>query len=445
MYLPEDVKKIIDVLYANGHEAYAVGGCVRDMMLGREPGDWDITTSAKPDETKALFEKTFDTGIEHGTITVLLHGIGYEVTTYRIDGMYEDNRHPSEVAFTRNLREDLLRRDFTINAMAYNEREGLIDIFGGMEDLEKKIIRCVGDAEARFGEDALRILRAIRFSAQLGFEIEEETCRGIQKLAHTLEKISAERIQVEMVKLLTSPHPEYLDIAYQLGVTVVIFPEWDEMMITKQENKHHCYGVGEHSLEALKYVEADKFLRLATMLHDVAKPNCKKMEDGVAHFYGHDVEGEKITKAILRRWKFDNETIRIVSKLVRYHDYRMEATAKNVRRAMNKISMELFPKYLLLHYADAMSQSLYKREEKLQNVRDIDQLYQEILEKEECTTLKQLAVTGTDLIAHGVNQGKEIGEVLQILLAVVIDNPELNTRGYLLEYVRGIRKENLEK
>ena len=233
--LPEKVNRIITTLQKHGFEAYAVGGCVRDSFLGRVPGDWDITTSAAPEETKSLFARTFDTGIEHGTITVLLNGEGFEVTTYRIDGKYEDNRHPSKVQFTRSLSEDLLRRDFTINAMAYNEQDGLVDLFHGMEDLKKGVIRCVGNAEARFSEDALRILRAIRFSAQLGFEIEKETRQAIRKLAPNLSYISAERIQTELVKLLVSDHPEKILDAYELGITKVILPEFDAMMETTQE------------------------------------------------------------------------------------------------------------------------------------------------------------------------------------------------------------------
>mgnify|MGYP000793136968 FL=1 len=239
--LPDDVQFIIHTLQLHGFEAYAVGGCVRDSILGREPGDWDITTSAMPEETKALFDKTFDTGIEHGTITVLLNHEGYEVTTYRIDGKYEDSRHPKEVTFTRNLKEDLLRRDFTINAMAYNDKDGIVDIFGGMQDLEKHMIRCVGNARERFSEDALRILRGVRFAAQLGFEIDEETKEGMKLLAPTLENISAERIQVELVKMLTSDRPELIRTAYELGITKVFLPEFDRMMETKQETLHHMY------------------------------------------------------------------------------------------------------------------------------------------------------------------------------------------------------------
>ena len=327
--LPEKVQQIIKTLQSCGYEAYAVGGCVRDSLLGRTPGDWDITTSALPEETKALFERTFDTGIEHGTITVLLGKEGFEVTTYRIDGKYEDSRHPSEVTFTRCLSEDLLRRDFTINAMAYNDEDGIVDMFGGMEDLEKKIIRCVGDAEARFEEDALRIMRAVRFSAQLGFEIEEQTQQAIRHLAMNLKNISAERIQVELIKLLTSPHPEQIRLAYELGITKVMLPEFDLMMETAQETPHHCYTVGEHTIAALQNCPPDKILRLTLLFHDMGKPVRKTMDEkGIAHFKGHAPVSEAVAKAIMHRLKFDNDTLRKVTKLVFYHDFRMPAAQR---------------------------------------------------------------------------------------------------------------------
>ena len=432
--LPEKVSEIINTLQANGHEAYAVGGCVRDSILGRIPDDWDITTSATPLETKALFKRTFDTGIEHGTITVLLDKDAFEVTTYRVDGKYEDSRHPKEVTFTRSLSEDLLRRDFTINAMAYNDTEGLVDIFGGMDDLEKKTIRCVGNAEARFGEDALRILRAVRFASQLGFEIEEETRQGITKLAPTLANISAERIQVELIKMLVSPNPELLRTAYELGITKVILPEFDAMMATEQETPHHMYSVGEHTLKAISLIRPDKVLRLTMLFHDIAKPLMKTVdENGVAHFKMHDVKGVDMTKAILRRLKFDNDTLGKVTKLVQFHDYRIPAESKRVRKAMNKIGEELFPLYLEVREADIMAQSEYMREEKLQNIRDMEMCYKEILEKKECVSLKTLAVSGSDLIADGMQPGKEIGFVLNTLLEKVIEQPELNTKEILLK------------
>ena len=363
--IPEKVNKIIHTLQEHGYEAYAVGGCVRDSFLGREPMDWDITTSAMPEETKALFPHTFDTGIEHGTITVLLDHEGFEVTTYRVDGKYEDSRHPKEVIFVRNLKEDLLRRDFTINAMAYNEKEGLVDIFGGMDDLKAGIIRCVGNAQARFSEDALRILRGIRFAAQLGFELEDETREGMRLLAPTLRKISAERIQVELVKTLTSSRPDLLREAWKLGITKEFLPEFDLAMETTQETVHHMYTVGEHILHTLLEVRPDRILRLTMLLHDIGKPYRKTMDaDGVAHFKGHPEKSSELANEILHRLKFDNDTIRKVTKLVRYHDHRMPVTPAHVRRAVHEIGEDLFPLYLEVRRADVSAQSMYQREEK---------------------------------------------------------------------------------
>ena len=253
--LPEKVNPIIKTIQAAGFEAYAVGGCVRDSILGRIPDDWDITTSAKPEDIKKLFKRTIDTGIEHGTVTVMLDKEGFEVTTYRIDGEYEDSRHPKEVTFTSNLREDLRRRDFTINAMAYNDEVGLVDIFGGILDIEQKIIRCVGNAKERFTEDALRMMRAVRFSAQLGYDIAPETKEAIKELAPTLKKISAERIQVELIKLVVSNNPDFLRIAYETGITAQVLWEFDLCMKTEQKNPHHMYSVGEHTLWAMKHIK----------------------------------------------------------------------------------------------------------------------------------------------------------------------------------------------
>ena len=432
--LPEKVGRIIGTLQEHGYEAYAVGGCIRDSILGREPEDWDITTSAMPEETKALFDKTFDTGIQHGTITVLLEKEGFEVTTYRIDGKYEDSRHPKEVTFTRNLREDLLRRDFTINAMAYNETDGLVDIFGGLEDLEEGMIRCVGTAKERFKEDALRILRGVRFAAQLGFDIEEDTRQGMKELAWTLQNISAERIQVELVKMITSKRPEMLREAYELGMTRIVLPEFDQLMTTGQETPHHMYSVGEHTLHAMKNIRADKILRLAMLLHDMGKPALKTVDEaGVAHFKKHALESERIAENVLRRLKFDNDTIRKVTRLVRCHDLRMPATAKSVRRAMNQIGEELFPYYMEVRRADVLAQSMYQREEKIENLDHIEELYHQIVEDGDCVSLKDLAVTGRDLIASGMKPGKKIGEKLEELLKLVIEDPKLNTKEELLK------------
>lgn len=434
--LPEKAKYIIDTIMAAGFEAYVVGGCVRDSILGREPGDWDITTSARPEQVKELFRRTIDTGIQHGTVTVMLDKEGFEVTTYRIDGKYEDSRHPKEVTFTPNLVEDLKRRDFTINAMAYNETAGLIDIFGGMQDIEDKVIRCVGHAKERFTEDALRMMRAIRFSAQLGYDIEDNTKAAIQELAPTLRNISAERIQVELVKLLTSNHPDYLRIAYETGVTKIIFPEFDDMMETRQQHLHHMYDVGEHTLQALREVPADKALRLAMLFHDIGKPATVTVdEDGTTHFHGHATVGSEMTRGILKRLRFDNDTIYTVTKLVLYHDYgnSVNPDLRIVRRAVNKIGEDIFPLLYPIRKADVLAQSMYKREEKLELLDKWQELYKEMLDKKQCVSLKTLALTGSDLIAEGMAPGKEIGETLQRLLALVIENPEYNTKEILLE------------
>lgn len=435
--LPEKVNYIIRTLQQHGYEAYAVGGCVRDSILGRVPGDWDITTSAMPEETKSLFPRTFDTGIEHGTITVLLDGEGFEVTTYRVDGKYEDSRHPTEVTFVRNLKEDLLRRDFTINAMAYNETDGLVDIFGGMEDIERRVIRCVGNAEARFSEDALRILRGIRFAAQLGFQLEDETRAGMEKLAPTLKKISAERIQVELVKTLLSPQPDMLREAWRLGITKEFLPELDVAMETSQENIHHMYTVGEHILHTLMAVRSDRILRLTMLFHDMGKPAMKFMDEkGVAHFTGHPEKSSQMANDILRRLKFDNDTIRKVTKLVRYHDFYMEVTPEQVRRAVHEIGEELFPLYLEVRRADVSAQSDYRREEKFAEIDSVETCYQEIMEKHQCVSLKTLSVTGRDLIAAGMKPGKEIGDTLERFLDQVLADPEQNKKEVLLAQIR---------
>lgn len=432
--LPEKVQKIIDTLEKAGYEAYAVGGCVRDSILGRTPDDWDITTSAKPEECKSLFPRTVDTGIRHGTVTVLLGGEGFEVTTYRIDGVYEDGRHPSEVTFTANLKEDLRRRDFTINAMAYNTRSGLIDIYGGMQDIEDQTIRCVGNAKERFEEDALRMLRAVRFSAQLGYRIDGDTGAAVKAMAGNLQKISAERIQVELVKLAVSPHPDYLRKAYELGITAQILPEFDLCMETPQRHKHHCYNVGEHILHSMLGVKPDKVLRLGMLFHDIGKPQTLTVDaDGTTHNKKHPLEGEKITRKVMRRLKFDNDTTDKVTKLVLYHDYDIAPTEAGVRRAVNRIGEDIFPMIFEVRRADIEAQSNYMREEKLEKVAYIEKIYQEILNRRDAVTLKDLAISGSDLIAEGMSPGRQIGEILTALLDKVLDDPSLNTREILLK------------
>lgn len=431
--LPQNVRYIIETIQAAGYEAYAVGGCIRDSILGKEPDDWDITTSAEPKEIKKMFHRTIDTGIKHGTVTVIMDKECFEVTTYRIDGKYEDSRHPNDVTFTAQLREDLRRRDFTINAIAYNEQDGLIDIFGGIQDMERKVIRCVGNARERFTEDALRMMRAVRFSAQLGYTIEEETKEAIKELSPTLQNISAERIQTELVKLLISKHPENIRTAYETGITKQIMPEFNICMETEQNNPHHCYSVGEHIIHTLSYVEPDKVLRLGMFFHDIGKPPTLTIdENGITHNHGHAAVGEKMTVEILKRLKFDNDTIDKVRKLVRYHDYKIEPAAKSVRRAVNKIGEDIFPMLFAVKYADVMAQSMYQREEKIRELAILKDVYHTILERKECLCLRDLAVSGNDLIAAGMKPGKEVGITLHKLLEVVLENPEYNQKEYLM-------------
>lgn len=434
--MPKKAKHIIETIQRAGFEAYIVGGCVRDSLLGREPEDWDITTSAKPWQIKEMFDRTIDTGIQHGTVTVMLDKEGFEVTTYRIDGKYEDGRHPREVIFTPSLIEDLKRRDFTINAMAYNEEGGLIDVFGGLRDMEEKTIRCVGDPKERFSEDALRIMRAIRFSAQLGYGIEKRTKEAIRVMSPALKGISAERIQVELVKLIISPHPDYLREAYETGVTKVILPEFDQAMDTPQNHPHHKYNVGEHTLAALIQTEPDRILRLSVLLHDIGKPSTLSTDEkGVNHFYGHASVGAQMAEKILKRLRFDNDTISQVSKVVRYHDYGNEwdPDMRMVRRAVNKIGQDVFPLLFPIKRADILAQSGYLQAEKLERLEKWHMLYQEVLKQRQCVSLKDLAVTGSDLIALGMKPGRKLGEALQGLLELVMEDPELNQKEKLLQ------------
>lgn len=437
--LPDKVHKIINTLEAAGYEVYAVGGCVRDSILGRKPDDWDITTLAKPEEIKRLFPRTIDTGIRHGTVTVMLDKEGFEVTTYRIDGDYEDGRHPKEVTFTASLEEDLKRRDFTINAMAYNEHQGLVDLYGGLADIEAGVIRCVGDAKERFTEDALRMMRAVRFSAQLGYRIEEATKTAITALAPDLQKISAERIQAELIKLVISAHPDYLRIAYETGITAQILPEFDLCMETPQNNPHHCYTVGEHILHSMQAIEPDKVLRLGMLFHDIGKPQTMTVdEEGITHNKKHPAVGAEMTKKILRRLKFDNDTTEKVVKLVLYHDQDIAATQAGVRRAMNRIGEDIFPMLFAVHRADISAQSDYMREEKLRKFSYIEELYDTVRSQGDAVSLKDLAITGRDLIAQGMKPGREIGAVLQSLLEQVLEDPSLNTPEQLLEISKKI-------
>lgn len=427
--VPEKVNSIIETLLAHGFEAYAVGGCVRDGLLGREADDWDITTSASPYEVKALFRRTIDTGIQHGTVTVMLDKEGFEVTTYRIDGEYEDGRHPKEVLFTKNLEEDLKRRDFTINAMAYNEQTGMVDIFGGVKDLEDKIIRCVGEAGDRFDEDALRIMRAFRFSAQLGFSIEENTRIAAAQRAENLKKISAERIRVELTKLLLSPHPDRLLWMQQNGITEIVLPEFDAMVATFLQEGAYAFNLGVYTLEVINQAGTQgdwskkelQMLKFAALLHSLA--------GGAA-------------KAVMRRLKFDNETTDMVVRLVSAFDEYIDLSGSNeehpvaMRHMMHRLGPDMMELLWELQRAQIVSGNPEIMEHKSAVLAKTREIYREVVARGDCVSLKQLAVNGKDIIGIGATPGRQLGDILDQLLQQVLDKPELNEREILLSLAK---------
>ena len=395
--LPEKVKYIISRLEKNGYEAYAVGGCVRDSILDRVPEDWDITTSAKPEEVKKLFQATIDTGLQHGTVTVVIEKEGYEVTTFRLDGDYSDGRHPDRVAFTSSLTEDLKRRDFTINAMAYSENTGLIDRFDGEKDLEDGVIRAVGDAEERFSEDALRMLRAIRFAGQLNFDIAGKTFDAIKKLSPDISKVSVERIAKELEKLLLSGNPEYITLVYEAGIFEVIAPEIAELF-----KKEEIYN----SIEAVRrasYPEKKGLYQIRTALF------LERL-------------GADSAAKLLKRFKLDNDTINTVKKLIGLLQRDIETSALEMRRTVKEAGHKIMPILLEARRAKGLCNN--------------SELYRKIIERGECTSVSELKVNGRDLIEAGVPKGVMIGETLERLLESVIEHPELNTRESLLLEVK---------
>lgn len=448
--IPDGAGYIISELNKNGYEAYIVGGCVRDALLGRKPSDWDITTSATPKDIKRIFKRTVDTGIEHGTVTVLTYEYApitsYEVTTYRIDGKYLDHRRPDNVSFTTSLDEDLKRRDFTINAMAYNDAQGLVDLYGGCADLKNGIIRCVGDAGERFDEDALRILRAVRFAAQLSFDIAEDTKEAMKRQSLFLKDISAERIQTELTKLIVSNHPETLLTAYELGITSVILPEFDTMMETEQNNPYHIYNVGMHTIEVMKNIPSTPVLRYTALLHDVGKPNKKQTgEDGIDHFYGHQEESRQMARQILRRLKLDNNTIDKTCLLIKHHDFGIseDVSEKSIRRFVSNLGAENFEDFIYVRRADMAGQSDYRLAERRRVITKIRDTFQAIMSEEQCIRLADLKLNGSDLIGMGMAPGKEIGEILRYLFECVLDNPYLNEKDTLIKLVNEYRKKTI--
>ena len=419
--LPEKVEYIIETLQSAGHEAYAVGGCVRDCMMGREPKDWDVTTSADPYEVKDLFRRTVDTGIKHGTVTVMFGETGYEVTTYRLDGEYEDARHPKEVTFTKSLKEDLKRRDFTINAMAYNHKDGLVDLFGGKEDLEEGIIRCVGNPGERFDEDALRILRALRFSAQLGFSVEAATEEAIRMRCRHLNKISAERIRDELNKLLLSALPERLIALEACGISEIVLPEVTAFLRCGDETVAVLRGLKNYAGQETG-THTKLILCWATLL------NAALLQSGCVD----NQERKTAVKRVLQRLKFDNDTIFKAASLAGYSTEEPVADAYRIRKLMHRMGEEVFNLWLtFLEGAHVLPEGQVPGE-RLEAVRYV---VDEIRSKPYCVSLKQLAVNGADLIAAGREPGVALGETLEFLLEQVLEHPEWNTKETLLKLV----------
>ena len=435
--IPGNVLKIINLLENAGFEAFIVGGCVRDAVLGRVPNDWDITTNAAPSEVKKIFRRTFDTGIAHGTVTVLMGDEHYEVTTYRVDGVYADHRHPDSVTFTSSLEEDLKRRDFTINAMAYNPGRGLVDLFGGSDDIACKRICCVGNPRERFDEDALRILRAFRFSAQLDFDIDGETLKATSEKASDLKYVSAERICTELLKLIMSDHPEKLDDAYKAGVTKYFLPEYDAMALTTQVNPHHYDTVAKHTINAMKGTPPDRILRLTMLLHDSGKPAVSKFdESGVQHFRNHGAVSAEIAKNVMHRLRLDNDTIKKVCTLIRYHDWHIQPDEANVRKLISEIGPEMFELFVKVQYADVSSHSGYRKEEKLQRIVDEKNIYDKVMERGDCVSLKDLQLTGEDIKKLGLKPGPRIGAILEAAFDEVLKDPSKNDHEYLVGFAK---------
>ena len=439
--IPKDVNYIINNFYKNSYEAYMVGGCVRDSILGVEPKDYDITTSAKPEETISLFEKTIPTGLKHGTITVIINSTPYEVTTFRTEGIYLDNRRPSSVDFVTDIKEDLSRRDFTINALAYNENTGLIDYFNGVDDIKNKIIRCVGDPDKRFKEDALRMLRAIRFSCQLTFDIEEGTLKAIKDNYKLIENISFERIRDEICKILISPNPSRgLELLKDTNLLELILPEINSLVDFSPKCTNHNRNVFTHTLRVIDNTENDLLLRLSALFHDVGKLNTLTPFDN-GRFYGfpgHSIEGAIMSKRILSKLRFDNNTIKIVSKLIEHHlvlNVDTMLTKYEVKKLVNDVGKNNISLLFKLQRADI--NSLDNPKIFLDKVNYTEKLTNEILENNEPLTIKDLDITGEDLISNlGLKPGKIIGDILNYLLDKVLENPNLNSKEILLNLAK---------
>lgn len=435
--IPENVQRVTCLLEIYGFEAYVVGGCVRDSLLGIEPHDWDICTSATPDEVLAICAKrgikTIETGLKHGTVTIVMDdGIPYEVTTFRIDGGYSDSRHPDSVTFTPNLHDDLARRDFTMNAMAYSDFSGLIDPFGGEEALRKQEISCVGDPADRFREDALRVMRALRFASTYGFSIEKNTANAIHQFAPNLNNIAVERIQAELCKILLGKGVLEVLLNYN-DVIAVIIPEITPCIGFEQKNRYHEYTIYDHIAHAVaNYTGNDLSVKVALLLHDIGKPQCFTEDERGGHFYGHGIPSHDIAEIVTKRLRFDNKTIGEVLTLVLYHDSVIEPTQKVVRRWLNKIGEEQFRQLLCVRMADIKAHAKGTQESRIERCNALRVILDEVIEQDQCFSMKDLVINGNDIISLGVPQSRAIGVTLRHILDMVINEELPNERTALL-------------
>lgn len=449
IHIPTGARKIIARLEQHGYEAYIVGGCVRDSLMGKRPSDWDICTSARAEEMMALFEdkRVIPTGIQHGTLTILAEDGAYEVTTFRIDGEYLDHRHPKSVAFTRELAEDLSRRDFTINAMAWHPERGLINLFGGVEDLRDRLVRAVGDPVQRFNEDGLRMLRMVRFATVLDFDYDPATYDAVRKQGHLLQYISKERIQVELNKILLAAHPARgLEDLYTLGMYPYIIPLMCHTVGFAQRGGHHFLDVFEHSLLAVGVIAPELVLRLTMLLHDIGKPFVWDSSESLSYdrFDDHAAVSAKLAGKILRDLKYDNATRKDVVELIAHHNDILLPDPVNVRRALARLGEVQTRRLVQVKVADLIAHDLAgEREKILALFAEISDVIDEVVARGDCTSVKALAIGGQDMMALGLS-GRAIGQMLNAALELVLEKPEMNTRETLLNWVRG-NLENCQK
>ena len=443
IHIPYGAARIIDRLEAEGFEAYVVGGCVRDSLLCLSPHDWDICTSAPPEKILQVFSgfRVIETGLKHGSVTVLMDQAPYEVTTFRVDGPYTDQRRPDNVSFVESLREDVSRRDFTINAMAYHPQKGLFDFFGGAEDLQRKLIRCVGDPNRRFSEDALRLLRGLRFAATYEFSIEPATAKSLYDHRESLKAVAQERIRVEFVRLLTGPGA--VDILNTFFSVICVFlPELQPMKGFDQKSPHHNLDLWAHTLKALFASPPQEIIRLSVLMHDLGKPDCfTQDENGIGHFYGHPEKSAQMAEAILKRLRFDNRTVQAVETLVRFHGDDIAPARHSVRKWLARMGEEALRQLLVIKRADAAAQSPAELPTKMAQLNQVEEVLAQVLSESPCLSLKDLKVNGSDLIALGIPPGPAIGRILSGLLARVMDEKLENQPEALLEEVRRMQKD----